>query len=73
MSAEVSLEKSNELHVDQNRGYYLPGDRSFTEGISILGRHELPKGKEVVFSVTPRDCYRVCGDELLTAPVVVNP
>ena len=56
-----------------NRGYYLPGDRSFTEGISILGRHELPKGKEVVFSVTPRDCYRVCGDELLTVPVVVNP
>ena len=29
--------------------------------------------KEVVFSITPRDCYRVCGDELLTAPVVVNP
>ena len=56
-----------------NRGYYLPGDRSFTEGVSILGRHELPKGKEVVFSITPRDCYRVCGDELLTAPVVVNP
>ena len=55
MSAEVRLEKSNELHVDQNRGYYLPGDRSFTEGISILGRHELPKGKEVVFSITPRD------------------
>ena len=40
----------------------MPGDRSFTEGVSILGRHELPKGKEVVFSITPRDCYRVCGD-----------
>ena len=47
-------------------GYYLPEARSHVEGECILGQHELPKGKNLVFSVTPRDCYGVAGAALIS-------
>ena len=34
------------------------------DGECILGQHELPKGKDILFTVTPRDCYGVTGATL---------
>ena len=45
-------------------GYYLPEARSHVEGECILGQHELPKGKDILFTVTPRDCYGIAGAAL---------
>ena len=47
-----------------NAGYYLPEPRSHVEGECILGQYELPKGKGILFTVTPRDCYGVAGAAL---------
>lgn len=48
-------------------GYNLPEGRAHVEGEFIIGQHELPKGRKLVLSVVPRDCYGVTGRPL-TSP-----
>ena len=45
-------------------GFCLPPGKASVETVVLFGEDEIPAGAEVVFSVTPRDCYHVAGRSL---------